>query len=262
VTATELVERLAADAPELGLVADFDGTLATIVDDPAAARAEPAAIEALGALAEHLPLVAVLSGRPVSFLRERVLAPGVRLVGQYGLERLVGGEVHTDPRALRYAPAVAAAAVEAERTWPTLLVERKGVVAATLHWRTVPDDAPPGAAIRALADRHGLVVHGGRRAAELRPPVPVDKGTTLAALLAESGVRHVVFVGDDQGDLAAFDAIDRHVARTAGARGWRVAVTSTEAPAALVARADLVVAGPEGTRALLEALVGAVSPRR
>ena len=46
-----------------------------------------------------LRLVAVVSGRPVAFLREHLPVPGLVLAGVYGLERLVGDEVVTDPRA-------------------------------------------------------------------------------------------------------------------------------------------------------------------
>jgi trehalose 6-phosphate phosphatase len=61
------------------------------------------------------------------------------------------------------------------------------------------------------------------------------------------------FLGDDLGDLPAFDALDRLAARS-GADVLRVAVRSEEAPPELLARADLVVDGPPGALALLEEL--------
>ena len=67
-----------------------------------------------------------------------------------------------------------------------------------------------------------------------------------------AGLDAVCFAGDDVGDLAAFDALDRLAGR--GVCVLRVGVRSTEAPDELLARADLVVNGPEGAVALLERL--------
>jgi trehalose 6-phosphate phosphatase len=52
------------------------------------------------------------------------------------------------------------------------------------------------------------------------------------------------FLGDDVVDLAAFDALDALEAD--GVAVLRVAVSSDEAPAELLERADLVVEGVEG----------------
>ena len=131
------------------------------------------------------------------------------MVGQYGLERDEGGRVLHDPRAALHEGAVAAAAAEAEARWPALLIERKGRVAVTVHWRTAPAHAPSAREIEDLARSHGLTVVPGRMAAELRPPVPVDKGSALADLLAVDGLTAAAFAGDDHGDLAAFAALVR-----------------------------------------------------
>ena len=48
---------------------DFDGTLAPIVDDPEQAYADPAAVRALGRLAEQVGAVVVITGRPVQHRR-------------------------------------------------------------------------------------------------------------------------------------------------------------------------------------------------
>jgi trehalose 6-phosphate phosphatase len=86
---------------------------------------------------------------------------------------------------------------------------------------------------------------------ELRPPVERDKGTVVADLAAGRG--QVCFLGDDRGDLSAFDALDRLAAT--GVSAVRIGVSSEEAPAELLDRADLVVDGPEGALAVLRALL-------
>jgi trehalose 6-phosphate phosphatase len=96
-------------------------------------------------------------------------------------------------------------------------------------------------------------------AAELRVPVPVDKGTVVAALLDEHRVRAAAYAGDDTGDQAAFAALAGR-AGEAGFEGVRIAVRSAEAPAGLLEDADLVVDGPSGLAALLGGLARALRP--
>ena len=256
--------RLAREPGRAAFVTDFDGTLAPIVDDPARARALPAALAALAALADRLALVAVVSGRPVEFLREHTAIPGAVLVGQYGVETLVDGRMVVDPSVIPYLDAVAAAADEAGRTWPDLFVERKGEIAFTIHWRTAPGSAPDEGALADLAGRHGLDTQPGRMACELRPPVPVDKGTAVESLLSgRPRPEAIAFAGDDRGDLSVFDLFDRlardddepyrdHV---------RIAVRSAEAPPELLERADVVVSGPAGLANLLGQLVSELPAR-
>jgi trehalose 6-phosphate phosphatase len=86
--ARQLMAPLVADPPRSAIVTDFDGTLSPIVDDPGRARPLDGAADLLGRLARRFAIVAVVSGRPVSFLAEQLagaVAP-VRLVGLYGLE--------------------------------------------------------------------------------------------------------------------------------------------------------------------------------
>ncbi|HET7720248.1 MAG TPA: hypothetical protein VFK43_09805, partial [Acidimicrobiales bacterium] len=94
-------------------------------------------------------------------------------------------------------------------------------------------------------------VHPARMSFELRPPLKRDKGTVLAE--AAAGRRQVCFLGDDRGDLTAFDTLDRMAAE--GATVLRVGVDSTEAPAELLERADVVVEGPEGSLRILRGLL-------
>ncbi len=64
---------------------DFDGTLSPIVDSPEAATLVPGADKALRALAALYP-VAVLSGRDLDDIRERVGIPGLWYAGSHGFE--------------------------------------------------------------------------------------------------------------------------------------------------------------------------------
>ena len=252
---------LAARPHEAAVLVDFDGSISEIVNDPGSARVLPAARNALAAVVGNVARVGVVSGRPVQVLARAIDVPGITLVGQYGLERLVEGRVVVDPRAEPYLPAVAAAADDAERELPGLLVERKGGIAVTVHWRTAPDrEAEAITAVDEIARRHGLTVYATRMARELRPPVPVDKGSAVESLL--DGVGAACFAGDDRGDLPAFAALERAVAEGRLEHAVRVAVGSAESPPELLEQADVVVDGPAGLASLLEAIAGAVSGTR
>ena len=241
-----------------GLLVDFDGTLAPIVDDPGRAVPLPDTTAALGALTDPLALVAVVTGRPVAYVRSFLADPGIVVVGQYGLERDAGTGVVTDPRVVAYAPAVEAAARDLEHTWPALRVERKGEIAITLHWRERPDHAPDPVAVAAIADAHGLIAWPARMACELRPPIEVDKGTVVAELLETRALEVAVFAGDDEGDRRAFAALDDWCTASSSRRALRIAIASDESPSALVTAADLVVAGPQELAAQLTALAAAI----
>jgi trehalose 6-phosphate phosphatase len=67
------------------------------------------------------------------------------------------------------------------------------------------------------------------------------------------GLQGVAFGGDDVVDLPGFEALDRLDER--GVMTVRVAVSSDEAPDELLARADVVVEGPEGMLDWLRSLL-------
>jgi len=245
---------------------DFDGSLSAIVDDPAAVQLLPEARTALELLVARIELVAVVSGRPVDVLARVVDVDGIDFVGQYGLESRVDGDTVIDERVRAFTGAIAAAAADAERVLPGLTIERKGEVAVTVHWRTAPERGDEAEAmVDEIGRRHGLAVYPTRMARELRPPLPVDKGTGVEALLVDPPGRRIevaCYAGDDHADLAAFAALDRLVATNTLRSAARIAVRSDECPPELVARADLVVDGPAGLADALTQLAGAVSAPR
>jgi trehalose 6-phosphate phosphatase len=232
---------------------DFDGTLSPIVDDPATARPLDGAPLLLAELAPLVGEVAVLSGRPVSFLEQFFTDDGVSLFGLYGLESRRGGRRSDHPSSGVWRESVAAVAERCRRSGVDgMEVEPKGL-SITLHYRQHPDLEP---AVRALAaeqaEQSGLLVRDAKMSVELHPPIAADKGTVLRSLAA-SHTGAVLVVGDDLGDLPAFDALDELA--TEGRPVVRVAVGGAEAPPVLTDRADVVLAGPEDVRDLLTTLV-------
>ena len=244
-----MFEPFRADPSRSAILTDFDGTLAPIVDDPAAAVPLPGAVDVLRRLATRYGLVGVVSGRPVSYLEQQV-GDGLWLSGLYGLEGIAGGERFEAPEAADWRPVVAGAVTRAQGEFDGA-VEPKGL-SLTIHFRTRPELGP---GVRRWADaeaeRTGLVVRTAKASLELHPPVEADKGTVVEA--AAAGMAAVCFLGDDVGDLPAYDGLDRLA--EAGVHTVRVAVSTVEAPAALLERADVVVDGPAGALNLLASLL-------
>lgn len=230
--------RIGASPDTTALLFDFDGTLAPIVDDPAAARAVEGGVELLDALAERFARVAVVSGRPRDFLVS-ALGAGVDLSGVYGLESRLGGIDRDHPESERWRPVIAEVAAAADLP-DGVVVEPKGL-SMTVHFRTVPEAEP---AVRAWADQVAvdteLEVRDAKASVELHPPIDADKGSAVRALA--EGCRTVVYVGDDVGDLPAFAALDS--LRDAGLETWKLAVAGAELPEAVSAAADLVLDAP------------------
>jgi trehalose 6-phosphate phosphatase len=258
--AAEHAARLARRAAKVAICLDFDGTVAPIVDDPAAARPLPGMVDLLGPLADRYAAVALVSGRPATYLASHAAAPGVRYLGMYGLEEIVEGRVQVDPRLEAARPAVAAAArdlaADPAVTGSGAHLEDKRYAVA-VHTRRVADPGrwagPVGEAAARIAARPDLEVVPGRMVWELRPQVHSDKGDAVRRVRAESGAEVLVVVGDDLGDLPGF-AVAAGLAAEGG-DGLRVAVRSAEAPPELLEVAELVVDGPEGVRELLEHLL-------
>jgi trehalose 6-phosphate phosphatase len=246
---------------------DFDGTLAPIVDDPAQAHIHPDAGEVLVALAEQVRAVAVVTGRPA---RQALDLGGLEAVGnavgdvgkelyvlgQYGNERWSS----TNRRVISPRPPHGLASFTAEL--PRLLrrldagdahIEEKGLAVA-VHTRRLPDPQAaydallPG--LRDLAARHDLVVEPGKQVVEVRSP-GMHKGLAVETLADELDAGGFVFVGDDLGDVEAFEAV-----AALGEKGLptlRVCSASAE-ESALVPLSDVLVHGPDGVLELLRQL--------
>ena len=253
---------MAADPAHALLASDYDGTLAPIVADPAAAVAAPGAAAALARLAGRVGTVAVITGRPAMdavSLGGLADVPGLIVLGHYGAQRWEAGVLSTPPvppgvQAVREAlPGLLAELAAPEGT----TVEDKGTALA-VHTRRTADPEAALALLRGplgrLADSAALTLEPGRLVLELRP-AGTDKGTALRELARERAARSALFCGDDLGDLTAFAAIRR--LRADGIPGCAVASESQETPQVAEA-ADVVVEGPPGIVRFLAALADEV----
>ncbi|MCW2244602.1 trehalose 6-phosphate phosphatase [Azospirillum fermentarium] len=236
----------AALGPRPAVFLDYDGTLTPIVSRPELAVLAPAMRAAVQRLAALCP-VAVVSGRDLDDVRARVGLPGLVYAGSHGFDIAGPGLRHRVGEEWRPALAAAAAALEpALAGVGGVLVESKGFAIAVHTRQVAPADKPAvAAAVRRAAADAALRVTGGKEIAEIRPPVPWDKGRAVRHLLEVGGLDGAVplFVGDDDTDEDGF----RAVAALAGA-GIRVG----DAGAATAAR--WVLPDPAAVGVFLERL--------
>jgi trehalose 6-phosphate phosphatase len=197
---------------------DFDGTLSEIVEDPDSARLVDGAADALTSLSAACP-VAILSGRDLADVRERIGLPGLWYAGSHGFE-LTGpdGTHHQNPEAAASIPVLAGAAADlADQLGriPGVVLEHKRFGVA-VHYRNAARDrvGEVAAAVRTAGQRTALRVTTGREVIELRPNIDWDKGKTLRWVLdyirdnEGAGPLLPIYLGDDITDEDAFDAVD------------------------------------------------------
>jgi trehalose 6-phosphate phosphatase len=234
-----LFERLVSTPlSETLLVTDFDGTLAPIVADPATAVGLPESLRALGILARLGLRVVVLSGRPTSFLEANITIPGIRLLGDNGLEWPSPEEI----RALERFNALA----------EVLISGRPGVrlvtkpASSSVHFRAAPEVAEGlFEDVSSLASTLDLVASPGRMVVEVRPHRGT-KARALDALIQSLHPKCVIFAGDDEGDRDVFELLSRfegmHLA---------IGIRSDETESNLFTLCDVVFDAPAGLAAFL-----------
>ncbi|AXN43072.1 trehalose-phosphatase [Mycobacterium marinum] len=202
--------------PRPAVFFDFDGTLSEIVDDPDAATPTAGAVAALQQLAAQCP-VAILSGRDLADVSQRVGLPGIWYAGSHGFELTApDGTHHQNEAAAAAIPVLEQAAAQLRDrlgSIPGVMVEHKRFGVAT-HYRNAARDrvGEIAAVVRAAGQRDGLRVTTGREVIELRPDIDWDKGKTLRWVIDHLPDQRAaplvpIYLGDDITDEDAFDAV-------------------------------------------------------
>ena len=201
------LERFAALDTVL-VATDYDGVVAPIVADPAAAFPLPGTVPALTSLAA-LPGVAValVSGRDRATLgRLSGAAAPLVTVGSHGAEWEEGLEGVLSPALIDLRASVLADLTAIAERVPGAAVEPKPLGGA-LHVRNVVDPAAGplalDAARRGPAARPGVHATDGKAVLELTV-LDASKGRALALLRERESADGVLYLGDDVTDEKAF----------------------------------------------------------
>jgi trehalose-phosphatase len=141
---------------------------------------------------------------------------------------------------------------------PGVIIEDKGPIIA-FHYRMAESEdravAAIGVAISGSASAGLFRVQEGRKVIELRPPLPIDKGTAARDLVRAMSAAAVICMGDDTTDIDMFRAVGE---LGGGVASTAIAVLSAETDPRLQQAADYSVRGVDGVEWLLEEMLRAI----
>ncbi|MBE2270626.1 MAG: trehalose-phosphatase [Anaerolinea sp.] len=240
--------RSVVERERFGLICDFDGTLSAFAPLPTQAVILPENAALLDALAERVTVVALVSGRGARDLRQRFERPYAVYYGNHGLEfwrddRLMLVETaHAWSEPLQHVlDAVRAMNFEG------VIVEDKGVT-GSIHYRLAHDTAATRAALQELlaplCEQSGFRLSEGQFIWEVNPPLQVDKGTAVRAIVEEYQLDGAIFIGDDVTDYAAMRMLRQLAADPQrDLRGLSLGVVHPTSPPDLFTACDLTADG-------------------
>lgn len=207
-----------ATGQQLAIFLDYDGTLTPIVERPEDAYLSGSMKAALQALARQHK-VAIVSGRGLDDVRQRVGIDALYYAGSHGFEIVdPGGSHHSYGPAQTFLSDLAAAEHTLHERLADITgaqVERKRFAVAIHYRRANEGDART---IETIVNdvQHAnrrLRLTGGKKVFELRPDLDWHKGTALSWLLELMGLQRdgvlPMYIGDDVTDEDAF-AVLRH----------------------------------------------------
>ena len=199
------------------LFLDFDGTLAKIASHPTKARLSAGMKRALEACAQRSDTrVAIISGRGLSDIRDKVGLHDLIYAGNHGLEiEGPGLPAYRHPDIEHYTRRAGELAVRLDGLCaPGAWVEVKGA-SLTLHFR----EADPSTHVLMVTEASQQIRDAGFQArdalcaVEARPPIGWDKGHAVLHVLREyygpgwSEHLRTIYAGDDETDEDAFGAL-------------------------------------------------------
>lgn len=246
------IEKLVRQAP-FGLITDVDGTISQIAPTPQQAKISPPCRLYLSTLCRHLALVAAISGRPATEVKNMVGIDDMVYVGNHGLERLTGDNTEFTGEARDYRETIQAAikVLQPRLSLEGVIIEDKGI-SASVHYRLSPE---PETAIRAILETidklpggQNLRIKQGRKIIDILPPSAANKGTAVQDLIERYRLHGGVYLGDDLTDIDAFRAIRAHP----HFHGLAIGVTSPEMPENLVDEVDFTLNGVADVELLLK----------
>ena len=252
-----IVSQISRAPRTVGAFFDFDGTLSPICDDPESVQPLPGVVDSLTTLADSLGVVAIVSGRPVSFLERIFPNPDLQLSGLYGLEHRSKGELRVDEAALEWSSTVAAVVERATVEFGIAAVEDKRY-SITVHYRRESEEFADRVHVWAeeVAADTGLEARGAKQSVEIHPPIVRSKGDAVEEML--EGVQMAGYFGDDLGDRPAFERLASLATNGSLSTSARVLVTGPETPSELHEHATDVVQGPKGAYDAIMDMVAAL----
>jgi trehalose-phosphatase len=200
-------------ARNLFLFVDYDGTLTPIVSRPELALCPSKVKRHLGELRD-LPGVslAIISGRSIEDVREKVGVSGITYVGNHGLEIENPAGRHKKILASarkRELKRITQNLQNSLKKIPGILLEDKGPI-LSVHYRTVPQkfftQVPQIVEAELQQWRKRWKMASGKKVLEIRPNINFNKGKAVKEILKTFPSQQLlpIYLGDDQTDEDAF----------------------------------------------------------
>lgn len=214
--AREEIKHRVEAAEGLLFCTDFDGTLAPIEPEPDAAEITPANRTLLRSLRDTDDTrVAVVSGRALGDVRERVGLDGLAYAGNHGLELNRQGRSVVHPMASKHRERIGQICATLESRLSGIegtRIEDKAVT-ATVHYRNTPEEEVHSVrdTVESVLARLGdgrIRRTGGKEIIEIRPEVRWNKGMAISLLADDYPDWLPVYVGDDTTDESAFRSVE------------------------------------------------------
>jgi trehalose-phosphatase len=215
-SALEHVQDIAGGNRQLAVFLDYDGTLTPIVSHPEKALLSDSTRQTLQALAMQAP-VAILSGRDLDDVRQRVKIGAIVYAGSHGFD-IAGPRGLRNEVATEFLPRLDMVEQELGKQLAGIAgarAERKRFSIAA-HYRNVNESDVPKVerAVSEVAARHReLRKMDGKKVYELLPDIDWDKGKAVLWLLENLRLEHAkvcpIYIGDDRTDEDAFRALEQ-----------------------------------------------------
>jgi len=213
------IERRLCSAKRILLLLDFDGTLTPVVKRPREAELSPEMEGILKFLTKKKEFeVAIISGRSISDLKQKIKIRNIIYVGNHGLEIERKGKKFIYPQASKSIPTMK----ELKKIMKAKLGSIKGTivedkrVGLVVHYRMVKNSDVPelkrtvGQVFKPFLEKGKIKIGHGKKMLEAKPPIMWDKGKA-ASMLLDSFKREKplsFYLGDDKTDEDAFSALD------------------------------------------------------
>lgn len=189
------------------LAFDYDGTLSKIVVDPDKAKLTQKISDSLKKISVKLP-VAIVSGRSVENLKQRLPSGNFCLIGNHGLEGISGIQ-----NSLKFAEQLTNSWIKAIQTEfgnrTDIQIENKQY-SLTLHYRLAENGEMAEKEIldfvQELAPKPRVI--RGKKVVNLVSETAPNKGTAVKEILKNLQLNQSFYIGDDDTDEDVFDLQD------------------------------------------------------
>ncbi|MFB0528148.1 MAG: trehalose-phosphatase [bacterium] len=201
------------------LLLDFDGTLTPIAARPKEAELSPEMEGILRFLTKKKGFeIAIISGRSLSDLKQKIKIKNIIYVGNHGLEIERKGKEFIYPQASKSIPTMK----ELKKILKARLGPIKGTivedkrVGLAVHYRMVKNSDVPELKrrvrqiFRPFMEKKKIKIGYGKKILEAKPPIMWDKGKAASMLLDSFKQEKPVafYLGDDRTDEDAFSTLD------------------------------------------------------